>query len=86
MYIEIFGVFCVYVDFTCAALMFLPACRRTMHWLHPYNPKPQRHMGGCQKYGPFLGTLNIRGRIIIGIQKGTMILTTSHIVSSQPQP
>ena len=26
-------------------------------------------MGGCQKYGPFLGTLNIRGRIIIGIQK-----------------
>ena len=22
-------------------------------------------MGGCQKYGPFLGTLNIRYRIII---------------------
>ena len=21
-------------------------------------------MGGCQNYGPFLGTLNIRGRII----------------------
>ena len=28
---------------------------------------------------PFLGTLNIRGRIIIGIQKGTIILTTTHI-------
>ena len=27
-------------------------------------------MGGCQNYGPFLGTLNIRGRIIIGTQKG----------------
>ena len=30
-------------------------------------------MGGCQNYGPFLGTLNNRGRIIIGIQKGTII-------------
>ena len=37
------------------------------------------HMGGCQDYGPFLGTLNIRGRIIIGNQKGTIILTTTHI-------
>ena len=26
-------------------------------------------MGGCQNYGPFLGTLNIRGRIIIGTQE-----------------
>ena len=26
-------------------------------------------MGGCQNYGPFLGTLNIRGHIIIGTQK-----------------
>ena len=25
-------------------------------------------MGGCQNYGPFLGSLNIRCRIIIGIQ------------------
>ena len=37
------------------------------------------YMGGCQNYGPFLGTLNIRGRIIIGTQKGTIILTTTHI-------
>ena len=36
-------------------------------------------MGGCQNYGPFLGTLNIRCRIIIGIQKGTVILTTTHM-------
>ena len=28
-------------------------------------------MGGWQNYGPFSGTLNIRGRIIIGTQKGT---------------
>ena len=27
-------------------------------------------MGGCQNYGTFLGTLNIRCRIIMGIQKG----------------
>ena len=36
-------------------------------------------MGDCQNYGPFLGTLTIRGRIIIGTQKGTIILTTTHI-------
>ena len=27
------------------------------------------HFGGCQNCGPFLGTLNIRCRTIIGIQK-----------------
>ena len=38
------------------------------------------HMGGCQNYGPVLGTLNIRGRIVIGIQKkGTIIFTTTHM-------
>ena len=37
------------------------------------------HMGGCQNYGPCLGTLNIRCRIIIRTQKGTIILTTTHI-------
>ena len=44
-------------------------------------------MGGCQKYGPFLGTLNIRCRIIIGIQKGTKILTTTQktVVNSYSQ-
>ena len=36
-------------------------------------------MGGCQYYGPFLGTLNNRCRIIIETQKGTLILTTTHI-------
>ena len=43
------------------------------------------HMGGCQNYGPFLGTLNIRCRIIIGIQQRTIILRTphmSHIINS----
>ena len=34
-------------------------------------------MGGCQNYDPFLGALNIRCRIIMGIQKGTIILTTT---------
>ena len=36
-------------------------------------------LGGCQKYGPFLGTLNIRCRTIPGTQKGTIILTTTHL-------
>ena len=37
------------------------------------------YIGGCQNYGPFLGTLNIRCRIIIGIQKGNIILTTTNM-------
>ena len=36
-------------------------------------------MGGCQNYGPFLGTLSIRCRTIPGTQKGTIILTTTHM-------
>ena len=39
------------------------------------------HVGGCQNYGPCLGTLNIRCRIIIRTQKGTIILTTTHMDS-----
>ena len=38
-----------------------------------------QNMGGCHNCGPFLGTLNIRCRIIIGTQKGTIILTTAHM-------
>ena len=30
-------------------------------------------------YGPFLGTLNINCRIITGTQKGTIILTGTHM-------
>ena len=37
------------------------------------------YIDGCQNYGPFLGTLNIRCRILIGNPKGTIILTTTHI-------
>ena len=37
------------------------------------------YKGGCQNYGPFLGTLNIRCRVIIGIPKGTIMLTTTHL-------
>ena len=36
-------------------------------------------MGCCQNHGPFLGALEIRCRIIIGIQKRTISLTTTHI-------
>ena len=38
------------------------------------------HMGDCQSYGRFLGTLNFRCRIRIGIQKGMITLTTTHRV------
>ena len=38
------------------------------------------HMGSCQNYGPF--GLTTRCRIITGTQKGTLILTTTHITSS----
>ena len=36
--------------------------------------------------GPFWGALNIRGRIIIGLQKGTIILTTTHKSQGIPKP
>ena len=38
-----------------------------------------KYVGGCQSYGPFWGTLNIRCRIIIGIQKVTIIFTIAHV-------
>ena len=45
------------------------------------NREHAQHMSGCQNNGPFLGTLNIRCRMIIGIQKETIILTTTHMTS-----
>ena len=43
------------------------------------------HMGGCQNYGPSLGPLNTRCRII-STQKGTIVLTTTHIgIQSLPK-
>ena len=37
---------------------------------------------GLYMGGPFWGTLNIRCRILIRIQKGTIILTTTHLQDS----
>ena len=37
------------------------------------------HVSGCQNYGPVLGPLNTRCRIVLRTQKGTMILTTTHL-------
>ena len=42
---------------------------------------PKNQMGGCQNYGPFLGTQNIRCRTIIGTPKGSIILTATHILA-----
>ena len=36
-------------------------------------------IGGCQNDEPVLGTLNIRCRIILGLQKGTIVLTTTQM-------
>ena len=43
------------------------------------------HMGGCQNYGPFLGTLNIRCRIILGIPKRDHNFDNHPHVSGQAQ-
>ena len=43
-------------------------------------------MGSCQNRGPFLGTLNNRCRIILGTQKGTIILTTTHMYFISYEP
>ena len=42
-------------------------------------------MGGHPNYGPLLGPLNIRCGIVLRNQKGTIILTTTHICIT-PQP
>ena len=38
------------------------------------------HMGGCQNYGPFLGPLDTRCRIILRTQEGIIVLTTTHMI------
>ena len=37
-------------------------------------------MGFCQNYGPFLGSYYNTAPIIKGTQKGTLILTTTHML------
>ena len=39
-----------------------------------------KYMGGCQNYGPLLGLLKTRCRIILRTQKGTILLTTTYNV------
>ena len=46
--------------------------------------RKKNYMGGCQNYGPILGPRNIRCRIILRTQKGSIILTTTHIARSKP--
>ena len=47
----------------------------------PVSPADQNSLRPCgtQKKPFFLGTLNIRCRTILGTQKGTIILTTTHV-------
>ena len=37
-------------------------------------------MGGCQNYGPFLDPYNNTAPNILGTQKGTMNLTSTHMM------
>ena len=39
------------------------------------------HVGRCQNYGPFLGPYFNTAANISGTQKGTIILTTTHMVT-----
>ena len=38
-----------------------------------------KQMDGCHNYGPLLGPLNTRCRIVIGTRKGTIVLTTTQM-------
>ena len=52
-----------------------PMCRKQA------RETPTVHVGSCQNYGPFLGTLKSRCRMIMGTQKGTIILTATHVLT-----
>ena len=43
----------------------------------PSKLPKEPNIGGCQNYGPLLGPLNTRCRIILRTQKGAIILTTT---------
>ena len=54
--------------------------RRT--WiLHQGSSSDHLHIGGSQNYGPLLGAPNTRCHTLIRTQKGTIILTTTHIMN-----
>ena len=45
-----------------------------------HDLRSRNYVGGCQNSDLFLGTIkNLRCHIILGIQKGTIILTTTHV-------
>ena len=65
----------------CTVLPRRGGCRLGLMLKVPiYGGWGKLYMGGCQNYDPFLGTLNIRCRIRLGIQKGTVVLTTTHLL------
>ena len=47
--------------------------------LREHRASAKHYVGVCQNDAPFCGGLNIRFRIIIGIQKETRILATTHV-------
>ena len=49
------------------------------HTLEAFFASAPPYVGGCQNYGPFLGPYYNTAPIIYGTQKGTLILTTTHM-------
>ena len=76
--------------FLCVYAYIRHACGVILGWIISRSPgdagngspatAPMLHMGGCQNYGPLWGPLNTKCRIVFRIQKGTIILTTTHIL------
>ena len=58
-------------------LISRPSHARRFHSWTKQNQISTGYFPKLQNYGPFLGTLNIRCRTILGTQKGTIILTTT---------
>ena len=56
-----------------------PPLTETIESSKDKQKRSESHMGGCQNYGPLLGPLNTKCRIIKRTQKGTIVLTTTHI-------
>ena len=52
-------------------------------WGYKYSEVGQTYVVGSQNYGPFLGPLNTRCRIILRAQKRTTVLTTIYVVQAQ---
>ena len=61
------------------SVFVLPSTSKPLCACFSVCPYTRERMGGCQNHGAFLGTLNTRCRTTMRTQKGTLILTTTHM-------